>query len=165
MKQAKCLESRCGKVCGRQASKSQLRTKTGTHIFSTAATIRLIFLSTRELYVWGYIPVVVAKWCVHPNRCLTHLTSHSLAVVSFSRSMVRKTDSRGDPTLINIASLCYPAGTEVEGTFRVSGSSKRMSELQAIFEAPPKVCLLTLKASHLPTSCSVLVPPIHQRLS
>ena len=67
--------------------------------------------------------------------------------------------------LINIASLCYPAGTEVEGTFRVSGSSKRMSELQAIFEAPPKVCLLALKASHLPASSSVLAPPVHQCLS
>ncbi|KAH9048695.1 Rho GTPase activation protein [Lactarius hengduanensis] len=40
-----------------------------------------------KLYVWGYIPVVVAKWC---------------------------------------------------GTFRVNGSNKRMRELQAIFEAPPR---------------------------
>ena len=73
------------------------------------------------------------------------------------------TDSRGGPTLISIVLLCV--GTEVEGTFRVSGSSKRMSELQAIFEAPPKVCLLALKASHLPASSSVLAPPLHQRLS
>ncbi len=29
--------------------------------------------------------------------------------------------------------------TEVQGTFRVSGSAKRMKELQAIFETPPKV--------------------------
>jgi hypothetical protein len=29
--------------------------------------------------------------------------------------------------------------TEVRGTFRVSGSSKRMKELQTIFETPPKV--------------------------
>ncbi|CDZ98175.1 Rho GTPase-activating protein [Phaffia rhodozyma] len=28
--------------------------------------------------------------------------------------------------------------TEVEGTFRVSGSSKRMAEIQAIFDSPPK---------------------------
>lgn len=29
--------------------------------------------------------------------------------------------------------------TEIEGTFRVSGSTKRMRELQQIFETPPKV--------------------------
>ena len=30
--------------------------------------------------------------------------------------------------------------TGVEGTFRVSGSAKRMKDLQAIFDSPPKVC-------------------------
>ena len=29
--------------------------------------------------------------------------------------------------------------TEVPGTFRVSGSAKRMKELQAVFDNPPKV--------------------------
>jgi hypothetical protein len=65
--------------------------------------------------------------------------------------------------LINVILLCV--GTEVEGTFRVSGSSKRMSELQAIFEAPPKVCLLALKASDLPASSSVLAPPLPQLIT
>ncbi|TFK46072.1 RhoGAP-domain-containing protein [Heliocybe sulcata] len=51
-----------------------------------------------ELYVWGYIPVVVAK-------CGLYLKENA---------------------------------TEVEGTFRVNGSNKRMRELQAIFEAPPR---------------------------
>ncbi|KDQ19367.1 hypothetical protein BOTBODRAFT_27950 [Botryobasidium botryosum FD-172 SS1] len=51
-----------------------------------------------ELYVWGYIPVVVAK-------CGLYLKEHA---------------------------------TEVEGTFRVSGSNKRMRELQAVFETPPR---------------------------
>lgn len=31
--------------------------------------------------------------------------------------------------------------TEVEGTFRVSGSSKRMKDIQALFDSPPKVRL------------------------
>ena len=31
------------------------------------------------------------------------------------------------------------AATEIEGTFRVNGSNKRMRELQAIFETPPRV--------------------------
>ncbi|KAF8656225.1 hypothetical protein AX16_002661 [Volvariella volvacea WC 439] len=51
-----------------------------------------------ELYVWGYIPVVVAK-------CGLYLKENA---------------------------------TEVEGTFRVNGSAKRMRELQAAFEAPPR---------------------------
>ncbi|KIY51721.1 Rho GTPase activation protein, partial [Fistulina hepatica ATCC 64428] len=51
-----------------------------------------------ELYVWGYIPVVVAK-------CGLHLKE---------------------------------IATEVPGTFRVNGSNKRMKELQAIFESPPR---------------------------
>lgn len=51
-----------------------------------------------SLYVWGYIPVVVAK-------CGLHLKE---------------------------------TATEVRGAFRVSGSSKRMKELQTIFETPPK---------------------------
>lgn len=51
-----------------------------------------------ELYVWGYIPVVVAK-------CGLYLKE---------------------------------TATEVEGTFRVNGSNKRMRELQAAFETPPR---------------------------
>ena len=31
------------------------------------------------------------------------------------------------------------SATEIEGTFRVNGSNKRMRELQAIFETPPRV--------------------------
>lgn len=30
--------------------------------------------------------------------------------------------------------------TEVQGTFRISGSAKRMRDLQAEFEKPPRVC-------------------------
>ncbi|KAF9243454.1 Rho GTPase activation protein [Melanogaster broomeanus] len=51
-----------------------------------------------SLYVWGYIPVVVAK-------CGLYLKENA---------------------------------TEVEGTFRVNGSTKRMRDLQAAFEAPPR---------------------------
>ncbi|KAG8967500.1 hypothetical protein FRC03_009877 [Tulasnella sp. 419] len=51
-----------------------------------------------ELYVWGYIPVVVAK-------CGLYLKEH---------------------------------GTEVQGVFRVSGSNKRMRELQVLFDTPPR---------------------------
>ncbi|KAF8969187.1 Rho GTPase activation protein, partial [Flammula alnicola] len=51
-----------------------------------------------DLYVWGFIPVVVAK-------CGLYLKENA---------------------------------TEVPGTFRVNGSNKRMRELQAAFESPPR---------------------------
>ncbi|KAG9001421.1 hypothetical protein FRB94_004786 [Tulasnella sp. JGI-2019a] len=54
--------------------------------------------ATGDLYVWGYIPVVVAK-------CGLYLKEN---------------------------------GTEIEGTFRVNGSNKRMRELQALFDTPPR---------------------------
>ncbi|KIK10036.1 hypothetical protein K443DRAFT_80815 [Laccaria amethystina LaAM-08-1] len=54
--------------------------------------------SNGELYVWGYIPVVVAK-------CGLYLKENA---------------------------------TEVPGTFRVNGSSRRMRDLQASFETPPR---------------------------
>jgi hypothetical protein len=65
-----------------------------------------------------------------------------------------KTDSWGGLHVDQHPLACYPAGTEVEGTFRVSGSSKRMGELQAIFEAPPKVCFPAYRAPPL-----ALLPP------
>ena len=34
----------------------------------------------------------------------------------------------------------FRAATEVPGTFRVNGSSRRMRDLQAEFERPPRVC-------------------------
>ncbi|KAF9506886.1 hypothetical protein BS47DRAFT_369718 [Hydnum rufescens UP504] len=51
-----------------------------------------------DLYIYGYVPVVVAK-------CGLHLKE---------------------------------VATEVEGTFRVSGSNKRMRDLQTVFETPPR---------------------------
>lgn len=51
-----------------------------------------------DLYVWGYIPVVVAK-------CGLFLKENA---------------------------------TEVEGVFRINGSNKRMRDLQALFESPPR---------------------------
>ncbi|KAI0267804.1 Rho GTPase activation protein [Gloeopeniophorella convolvens] len=51
-----------------------------------------------RLYVWGYIPVVVAKCGL----------------------------------------LLKENATEVEGTFRVNGSARRMRELQTVFETPPR---------------------------
>ena len=45
-----------------------------------------------------------------------------------------------------------PAATEVEGTFRVNGSNKRMRELQAAFESPPRVSLPALESQPSLTS-------------
>lgn len=51
-----------------------------------------------ELYVWGYIPVVVAKSGLYLKE----------------------------------------QATEIEGTFRINGSNRRMRDLQAKFETPPR---------------------------
>ena len=45
--------------------------------------------------------------------------------------------------VIGVYGIHGTVATEVEGTFRVNGSNKRMRELQAIFETPPKVSLQT----------------------
>ena len=52
--------------------------------------------------------------------------------------------------MVRVPLACYVAhpahgggvATEVAGTFRVSGSSKRMRELQAAFETPPTVRII-----------------------
>ena len=73
-----------------------------------------------------------------------------------------RADSRARP---HVDQICYLVGTEVEGTFRVSGSSKRMSELQTIFETPPKVCLLALNHPLGRFILGTERPPLHQRFS
>lgn len=40
-------------------------------------------------------------------------------------------------------------GTEVEGTFRISGSAKRMRDLQTIFDNGPKVRIISVAWSGL----------------
>lgn len=45
------------------------------------------------------------------------------------------------------------SATEVEGTFRVNGSNKRMRDLQAAFEAPPRVRSAVRPDSHIADSC------------
>ena len=51
LKQGRYLESCYMKVCEPRMSKSQLPTRMGTHTSNTAVIIRLISISTRELYV------------------------------------------------------------------------------------------------------------------
>ncbi|KAG8712396.1 hypothetical protein FRC11_000258 [Ceratobasidium sp. 423] len=67
-----------------------------------------------ELYVWGYIPVVVAK-------CGLFLKENGTFILFSVRC----------PAHISPA-------TEVEGVFRINGSNKRMRDLQSIFESPPR---------------------------
>jgi hypothetical protein len=51
--------------------------------------------------------------------------------------------SQGERYAVFLGNVCAPtiAATEVPGTFRVNGSNKRMRELQALFETPPRVCV------------------------
>ena len=110
-----------------------------------------------ELYVWGDIPVVVAKWCVLISAQRLFAPGYApdvysdvmlFTVGSISRKMVRCshpiscccTYAIVDFVRLNFLLLVRLA-TEVEGTFRVNGSNKRMRDLQALFENPPKVRL------------------------
>ena len=106
-----------------------------------------------ELYVWGYIPVVVAKWCVpllragaeHPFAPVSYVRAHSLTPLRgvFAQWVVLE----GEWCVSVVTSpVCHGSwrswsktATEVEGTFRVNGSNKRMRDLQAMFEARPRV--------------------------
>lgn len=42
--------------------------------------------------------------------------------------------------------------TEIEGTFRVNGSNKRMRDLQAVFETPPRVGVPVPQLPAVPTA-------------
>lgn len=71
----------------------------------------------------------VVRLCLRP---LSH-SPHSLPpAVSISRKTVH-------PTPSSIHTHSCTIATEIEGTFRVNGSAKRMRELQAAFETPPRV--------------------------
>ena len=86
--------------------------------------------SKGELYVWGYIPVVVAKWSVH-CRYFDHLADiYQWALSQRERSV---------PRILRPPETDSIAATEVPGTFRVNGSNRRMRELQAAFETQPRV--------------------------
>lgn len=108
-----------------------------------------------DLYVWGYIPVVVAKWSVVVPS-LPRL-SHPTLAVSISRKTVRlRPHSHHHHSTL--------AATEVAGTFRVNGSAKRMRDLQAAFEAPPRV-RSPLPGPHIPFTRSLVrkIPRLEER--
>jgi hypothetical protein len=54
-------------------------------------------------------------------------------------SISRKTVSFGVYGVKFDLNILRQSATEVEGTFRVNGSTKRMRDLQAAFETPPRV--------------------------
>ncbi|CAA7266973.1 unnamed protein product [Cyclocybe aegerita] len=86
-----------------------------------------------DLYVWGYIPVVVAKWFVHSSP------AHTVQVNVPNSGLYLKENGWSSPPHSPVSSLTQPAAaTEVPGTFRVNGSNKRMRDLQAAFETPPR---------------------------
>lgn len=93
------------------------------------------------MYVWGYIPVVVAKWCVYPSIVQLITLSNDISY------RLQWTLSQRERWLIHsipydaALTLIHYAATETQGIFRISGSAKRMKDLQMIFEAPPRVSL------------------------
>lgn len=71
-------------------------------------------------YVYGYVPIVVAKCGMLLKETGSFLPS-SVSSVSSSLTFL--------PSI---------SATQTEGIFRVSGSTRRINELQAIFDAPPR---------------------------
>jgi hypothetical protein len=70
-----------------------------------------------KAYVYGYVPIVVAK-------C----------------GMMLKETGPSLPPLPSLSARTHDVGvaTRTEGIFRVSGSNKRINELQVVFDAPPR---------------------------
>ena len=64
-----------------------------------------------------------------------------------------------------IFGISFPfLATEIEGTFRVNGSNKRMRDLQAVFETPPRVGVPVPQFPAVPTAyCASSSPPFVRR--
>jgi hypothetical protein len=93
-----------------------------------------------DLYVWGFVPLVIAKWSVPSFFCLVFFPSDPHLGLQWPLSQGKRS------VLVSCAVQCFllspfisPTATEVPGTFSVSGSNKRMRDLQAAFESPPRV--------------------------
>jgi len=89
-----------------------------------------------NLYVWGYIPVVVAKWSAYSPLLFFFLTLLTLLI----SGLYLKENGTFNHFPVSAPAHSRPPATEVPGTFRVNGSNRRMRELQAAFETPPRVC-------------------------
>ena len=93
-----------------------------------------------DLYVWGFVPIVIAKWSVLPFFYLVLFPSDPHVGPQWPLSQGKWS------VLVSCAVQCFlfspsvsPTATEVPGTFSVSGSNRRMRDLQAAFESPPLV--------------------------
>jgi GTPase-activating protein SAC7 len=69
-----------------------------------------------ESFIYGYVPIVVAK-------CGVFLKDQGMHFVEFS---------------LSTSKLTFFTATEVEGIFRLSGSARRIKELQEIFDSPER---------------------------
>jgi hypothetical protein len=103
-----------------------------------------------ELYVWGYIPVVVAKWYVY---CASAIF---LVLRSLQRPIPKRVWYVAISTDIITMLTPHKLATEVEGTFRVNGSNKRMRDLQAEFEAAPRVRMGPASAVYVRCSLALI---------
>ena len=90
---------------------------------------------TGEFFVWGVVPTVVARWFVllgaRMSSRLPARRAHPGASGGLTAWLFCSSSDSGR--------YLKEKATEVEGTFRVSGSSKRMKDIQALFDSPPKV--------------------------
>lgn len=84
------------------------------------ANVAISLMNERgESFIYGYVPIVVAKCGVFLKE--------------------KGTRSIHSTTFQSLADASFPGlATDVEGIFRLSGSAKRIKELQAIFDSPDR---------------------------
>jgi len=89
---------------------------------------------------FGLVVVVRASLALGVSR-LAVPGIHVDMFISSQRVVFEGTWCVGGGRMLVVPGAQYvtPPATEVPGTFRVSGSNKRMRDLQAIFESPPRV--------------------------
>lgn len=77
---------------------------------------------------------------LHPRRRRKVVRLHPLSLPPRSLSTAVSISKKTVHLLpFSFLSHSHITATEIEGTFRVNGSAKRMRELQAAFETPPRV--------------------------
>ena len=95
-----------------------------------------------DIYVWGYIPIVIAKWSVPSFFCLVLFPFPPHFGLQWLLSRGKRS------VIVSCAVQCFflsllphppPTATEIPGIFSVSGYNRRVRDLQAAFENPPRV--------------------------
>ena len=95
-----------------------------------------------DLYIWGDVPIIIAKWSVSFFFCLVLFPSPPHLGPQWPLSQGKRSvivSCAIQSFLLSLLSYPPPTATEVPGIFSISGSNRHMRDLQAVFESPPCV--------------------------